>query len=39
MNRFREMFTTWFYSNPRRWAWVGLLLVVIAILAVTGNLR
>jgi hypothetical protein len=39
MNEFRRLFTTWFYSNPRRWVWVGVLLVVILILALTGNLR
>lgn len=39
MNDFRRLFTTWFYANPRRWFWVGVLLVVMLILGLTGNLR
>lgn len=39
MNDLKRLFTTWFYANPRRWMWVGILLVVLLILALTGNLK
>jgi hypothetical protein len=34
----RRLFTP-FQSNPRRWLWVGVLLLVILLLALTGQLR
>lgn len=34
---FRRLFTP-FQSSPRRWFWVGMLLLVLAALALTGNL-
>ena len=33
----RRLFTP-FQSSPRRWFWVGMLLLVLAALALTGNL-
>lgn len=34
---FRRLFTP-FQSSPRRWLWVGIMLLVLAVLALTGNL-
>ena len=34
----RRLFTP-FQSSPRRWLWVGVLLLVILLLALTGQLR
>ena len=39
MNEFWRYITTWYYSNPRRWVWVGIMLLVIVGLGLTGNLR
>jgi hypothetical protein len=37
-DRIKDFFRP-FASNPRRWFWVGMLLLVLAVLALTGNLR
>jgi hypothetical protein len=34
---FRWLFTP-FHSSPRRWFWVGMMLLVLVALALTGNL-
>ena len=34
---FRRLFMP-FQSSPRRWFWVGMMLLVLAALALTGNL-
>lgn len=34
---FRRLFTP-FASSPRRWFWVGMLLLTLLVLALTGNL-
>jgi hypothetical protein len=39
MNAFWRAMTTWYHSNPRRWFWVLILLVVLLVLGLTGNLR
>jgi hypothetical protein len=36
-NLFRRLFTP-IQSSPRRWFWVGMMLLVLAALALTGNL-
>jgi hypothetical protein len=35
---FRRLFTP-FISSPRRWVWVGVMLLVLLVLGLTGNLR
>lgn len=39
MTDLRRWLLTVYQSNPRRWFWVGVLLLVLLVLALTGNLR
>jgi hypothetical protein len=39
VNQFWRSLMTWHHSNPRRWFWVLMMLVVLLILGLTGNLR
>lgn len=39
MNDFLRRLFTPFASHPRRWFWVGMLLLVLLVLGLTGNLR
>jgi hypothetical protein len=39
MKRLVRWLFTPFQSSPRRWLWVGVLLLVIVALALTGSLR